>query len=565
MDAHYTDASLRIRTEGPVTAARSVADAVGEALADALERSVRTGAIAAPDGAADIVVEKPKDPSHGDVATNLALRLARHAGRPPLEIAEALREHLVLGEIIESAEVAGPGFINMRVHPAWLAAQLAPVIGAGERWGDVDLANGRSVQVEFVSANPTGPVTLGATRGAAVGDALANVLDAAGYRVEKEYYVNDAGSRMQTFFESCAWYYRTMCGIDAPPPDELYPAAERAAELLLAEHGDALRDLPIDQLGEHGVVAQLAEIRRDLEQLGVHFDSWFHEQSLFDSGAVEDMLRRLRDAGCVVERDGAVWFAATAVGLDKDEVLVRSNGMPTYFTSDLAYHLDKLEKRAFDRAVDVVGADHQGHLPRMFGALRVLGIAPSRLDIVITQLITVGGAKMKKAAGHYVTLREILDQVGADAIRFFLISRGTGSTIDFDLDLAVKAGNENPVFYVQMAHARCAGVFRQAQADGVPTGSPDLSFLGTDESPLIRLLLDLPEVVRSVAQDLEPHRLTFYAQEVAAAWHRYYHDHRIVDATAPALSTARLHLAAAVRVTLARTLRLMGLSAPERM
>jgi arginyl-tRNA synthetase len=323
--------------------------------------------------------------------------------------------------------------------------------------------------------------------------------------------------------------------------------------------------MPLDELGRHGIAAQLAEIRRDVERLGVRFDGWFHEQSLFDSGAVDAMLRRLREAGYVDERDGAVWFAATRMGLDKDEVLIRSNGMPTYFTSDVAYHIDKLEHRALDRAVDVVGADHQGHLPRMYAALRVLGIDDARLNIVITQLVTVGGAKMKKASGHYVTLAEILEQVSPDAIRFFLISRSTGSTIDFDLDLAVKAGNENPVFYVQMAHARCAGVFRQAQADGIALDDPDLSLLGADESPLIQLLLELPDVVTSIATDLEPHRLTFYAQAVAAAWHRYYHDHRIVDTAAPALSTARLQLAAAVRVTLARTLQLMGMSAPERM
>jgi arginyl-tRNA synthetase len=551
--------------EGPVTATRSVADAVAAALADALEKAVSSGVVPAPSGAAEIVVEKPKDPTHGDVATNLALRLAKQTGRPPREIAESLREHVVLGEIIESAEVAGPGFINLRLRPGWLAQRLEEIIAAGERWGDVDAGHDQSVLVEFVSANPTGPVTLGATRGAAVGDALTNVLDAAGYRVETEYYINDAGSRMQTFFENSAWYYRRMCGIDAPPPPEPYPAAERAAELLFAERGDALRDLPTERIGDLGIAAQLQEIRGDLERLGVRFDGWFHEQSLFDSGAVDAMLGRLRDAGCVEERDGAVWFTATRIGLDKDEVLIRSNGMPTYFMSDIAYHLDKLERRTFDRAVDVVGADHQGHLPRMFGALRVLGIDGSRLNILVTQLITVGGAKMKKAAGHYVTLREILDQVGGDAIRFFLISRSTGSTIDFDLDLAVKAGNENPVFYVQMAHARCAGVFRQAHADGIAAAQPDLSLLGADESSLIQLLLDLPEVVRSVARDLEPHRLTFYAHDVAAAWHRYYHDHRIVDPTAPLLTATRLHLAEAVRVTLARTLRLMGMSAPERM
>jgi arginyl-tRNA synthetase len=548
-----------------VTEATTVAEAAAAVLAAALDKAIAAGEIAAPEPRPEIIVEKPSDRSHGDVATNLALRLAKAAGMPPRRIAQVVVAHLDAPGMIASAEVAGPGFINLRLDPRWVAARLAAVIAAGGRWGNVAIGAGTAVQVEFVSANPTGPVTLGATRGAAVGDALANVLEAAGHRVEREYYVNDAGSRMRTFYESCAWFYRRLCGIDEPPPAQPYPAAEHAAQLLFAEHGRGLVDEDAERIGAHGIAAQLAEIQQDCERLGIHFDSWFSEQSLFDSGAVAATLERLRTLGFVADRDGAVWFEATALGLDKDDVLIRSNGMPTYFTTDIAYHLDKLEKRSFDRAIDVVGADHQGHLPRMFAALRALGVDESRLSIVVTQLVTVAGAKMKKADGNYVTLDEILEQVGGDAIRFFLISRSTGSTIDFDLDLAVKAGNENPVFYVQMAHARCAGVFRQAAAEGIAAAQPDLSLLGADESPLAQLLLDLPEVVNAVARDLEPHRLTFYAQEVAAAWHRYYHDHRIVDAAQPSLSAARLHLAAAVQVTLARTLRLMGMSAPDRM
>ena len=542
----------------------TVAESVGELILAALFRAVDEGAVPAPVERPDLVVERPADPAHGDVATNLALRLARATGMPPRRIAEAIVARIDAPGVIAAAGVAGPGFINLRLDHLWVAGLLAQIIAAGERWGDVPLDDG-SVQVEFVSANPTGPVTLGATRGAAVGDALANVLAAAGHRVEREYYVNDAGSRMRTFYENCAWYYRRLGGVDEPPPPEPYPAAEHAAQLLHAEHGAALVDQGTDAIGARGIAAQLAEIHQDTERLGIRFDSWFSEQSLFDSGAVDAMLARLRTLGYVDERDGAVWFAATRLGLEKDEVLIRSNGMPTYFMTDIAYHLDKFEKRAFGGVIDVVGADHQGHLPRMFAALRALGIEDSRLRIVVTQLVTVAGAKMKKADGNYVTLDAILAQVGGDAIRFFLISRSTASTIDFDLDLAVKAGNENPVFYVQMAHARCAGVFRQAETDRVDTGKPDLSLLGADESALTQLLLELPEIVAAVARDLEPHRLTFYAQSVAAAWHRYYHDHRIVDASAPELSAARLHLAAAVRVTLARTLRLMGLSAPDHM
>ncbi len=564
-DAHYTGASLKISTEAGVPQPQLVANAVSAELAAALDRAVATGALTPPGSAVDIVVETPKDTSHGHVATNLPMRLAKGLGMSPRPIAEVLRHQLGGGTVIEFAEVAGPGFINMWLSPGWLAAQLAGIVEAGDCWGDVPLAGGRAVQVEFVSANPTGPVTLGATRGAAVGDALANVLAAAGHRVEREYYVNDAGSRMHTFAVNCAWFYRRLCGDDEPAPSEPYPAAEHAAEMLFAEHGDSLRDLPADHLGRKAISAQLAEIRQDLERLGVRFDGWFHEQSLFDSGAVDAMLQRLRRAGYVVERDGAVWFTATELGLEKDEVLIRSNGMPTYFMTDIAYHLDKFEARSFDRAVDVVGADHGGHLPRMYAALRALGLDETRLSIVVTQLISVGGTKMKKASGHYVTLTEILEQVGGDAIRYFLISRASGSTIDFDLDLAAKAGNENPVFYVQMAHARCAGVFRQAVADGVSLDGPDLTLIGRDEAALIQLLLELPVVVSGVARDLEPHRLTFYAHSLAAAWHRYYHDHRIVDAGAPALSSARLHLAAAVRVTLARALHLMGMAAPDRM
>lgn len=548
-----------------MTEATTVAEAAAAVLAAALDRAIAAGEIAAPRARPEIIVEKPGDRSHGDIATNLALRLAKAAGMPPRRIAEVVVAHVDAPGMIASAEVAGPGFINLRLDPRWVASRLATVIAAADNWGNLALGASPAVQVEFVSANPTGPMTLGATRGAAVGDALGNVLAAAGHRVEREYYVNDAGSRMRTFYESCAWFYRRLCGVDEPPPSDPYPAAEHAAQLLYAQHGRGLVDEDAERVGAHGIAAQLAEIRQDCERLGIHFDSWFSEQSLFDSGAVATMLERLRMLGFVAERDGAVWFLATKLGLDKDEVLIRSNGMPTYFTTDIAYHLDKLERRGFDRAVDVVGADHQGHLPRMFAALRALGVEEWRLSLVVTQLITVAGAKMKKADGNYVTLDEVLEQVGGDAIRFFLISRSTGSTIDFDLDLAVKAGNENPVFYVQMAHARCAGVFRQAEADGIAAALPDISLLGADESPLAQLLLDLPEVVNAVARDLEPHRLAFYAQEVAAAWHRYYHDHRIVDVAQPALSAARLHLAAAVQVTLARTLRLMGMSAPDRM
>lgn len=548
-----------------VTGAPTVIDAVAGALAEALDRAVAAGDIPVPPQPPEVTVERPSDPSHGDLATNLALRLGKSASMPPRRIAELITHHLDATGMITAAEVAGPGFINLRLDTTWVAGWLAQVIAAGQRWGDIDVGAGGAVLVEFVSANPTGPVTLGATRGAAVGDAIANALAAAGHRVEREFYVNDAGSRMRTFYESCAWYYRHISGVDGPPPSDLYPAAEHAAQLLHAEHGDGLVGEDTERIGALGIAAQLAEIRGDTERLGIHFDSWFSEQSLFDSGAVDAMLERLRGLGFVSERDGAVWFDATRQGLDKDEVLIRSNGMPTYFMTDIAYHLDKLEKRSFARAVDVVGADHQGHLPRMYAALRALDIDDSRLRLVVTQLVSVAGAKMKKADGNYVTLDEILKLVGGDAIRFFLISRSTSSTIDFDLDLAARAGNENPVYYVQMAHARCAGVFRQAAAEGVDTGSPDLTLLGPDESPLILLLLELPEVVSAVARDLEPHRLTFYAQAVAAAWHRYYHDHRIVDAAQPAMSAARLHLAAAVQVTLARTLRLMGLSAPERM
>jgi arginyl-tRNA synthetase len=551
--------------EARVSSATTIAESVTEAIDHALHRAVAAGRLPEPATRPPIVVERPADRAHGDVATNIALRLAREAGMAPRQVAEAIVEHLEAPGLVATAEVAGPGFINLRLDTGWVARRLDDIIAAGDHWGDVDLGGGRSVLVEFISANPTGPVTLGATRGAAVGDALGNVLSAAGHRVRREYYVNDAGSRMHTFHVSCAWYYRRMCGLDDPAPDEPYPAAAHAAGLLYDQHGAALVERPVGQLGRLGIEAQLEEIRHDVERLGIQFDRWFSEQSLFDSGAVDAMLARLRKLGFVAERDGAVWFEATRLGHDKDEVLIRSNGMPTYFMTDIAYHLDKLEARAFDRAVDVVGADHAGHLPRMFAALRALGLDDDRLAAVVTQLVTVGGTKMKKADGHYVTLAEVLELVGGDAIRFFLISRSANSTIDFDLDLAVRAGNENPVYYVQMAHARCAGVSRQADTEGVADGDVDLDLLGADASPLVQLLLELPEVVTAVARDLEPHRLTFYAQSVAAAWHRYYHDHRIVDVTEPAISRARLRLADGVRVTLARTLALMGMSAPERM
>jgi arginyl-tRNA synthetase len=536
---------------------------------EAIENAVKNAAL--PEVAIpEITVERTVRPEHGDYASNAALKLKRSIPNlSPVRIAETIKQYIPATDYLEAVEIAQPGFLNFRLTSNWLSNQVINIIEAGQNYGDVELGNGQRTLVEFVSSNPTGPVTIASARGAALGDALANILHAAGYYVEREFYVNDAGSRMDLFYTNCWYYYQKMLGKDVPPPAESYPAAEFAARMLVEEHGDKYLNLPPQEgrttIGALGIEAQLNNIKIVLQRMGVEFNTWFREQTLFDNGAVKETLQLLRDNGQVAEREGAVWFASSALGQEKDNVLIRSNGQPTYFISDIAYHRNKFAERGFQNAINVWGADHQGHIPRMKAAMNAVGLNPDDLTIIVMQMVTINGTKMKKTYGNIVTLEQVLEEVGADATRFFLISRSHESKIDFDLDLAVKQSNENPVFYVQYAHARCSSLFRQAAEKGFKTWHEgDVSLLSSEaDLQLIRQLTLLPETVEFAARSLEPHHLTFYAQNLAGVFHSYYHENRIIDPENPALSNARLLLVRAVKLTLAKTLTLMGMTAPE--
>ncbi len=526
----------------------------------------------------ETLVERPQRPEHGDYASSLPLRLARAAGKSPLEIATAIAAQVDTTSpagVIESVQAVPPGFINVRLSAAWLAAQVGAIADAGAAFGDVPLGGGSQVQVEFVSANPVGPIHVGNGRGLALGDTLARVLEAAGHVVQREYLVNDAGTQTETFAATLYVRYEQVCGREVEIPKGGYPGeyVSDLARRIQDDRGDSLlrpQGAPYPpELHDMGVAMMLDMIKADLAAIGVRYDAWFSERSLYKSDTYDKTMTLLRDGDHVAEREGAVWFASSALGDEKDNVLVRSTGAPTYFASDIAYHYDKFILRNFDRVIDVWGADHQGHVPRMKAAASALGVDPDRLTIIIYQLVTLKrGAetvRLSKRAGEIITLRDVIDEVGADAVRFNFVARAADSHMDFDLELAKRQSAENPVYYVQYAHARIAGILAQASGPVAEYSDADTSLLTHEaELDLVRKMLRLPELVEAIAISLEPHQLPYYAMELAAAFHDFYEKCRVLSDD-EALSKARLKLVAAAKLTLARTLDLMGMTAPERM
>jgi len=475
-------------------------------------------------------------------------------------------------------EVAPPGYINFALDEGWLARQAEEILAAGPRFGDLDLGKGRRVQVEFVSANPTGPLTVGSGRNAAIGDTLANVLAAAGYDVQREYYVNDRGTQIELFNETLYARYAQALGRDEPIPERGYRGTYmiELGRQIAEEVGDKFLNMPraeaMAAIGEIGLRKILQGIEEDLALMGIRYDSWFSERSLYEDSTFEEAMAILRRGGYVEEREGAVWFTATSLGGGKDEVLIRSDGSPGYFASDIAYHYDKFVKRGFDWVIDVWGADHQGHVPRMKAMMRALGLDPDRLTIIIYQLVTLrrGGevVRLSKRTGDIITLREVLEEVGPDAVRFFLLARAADSQMDFDLDLAVEQSAENPVYYIQYAHARIASILRYAQERGIDFADGDVSLLRHPmELALIRRMLVLPEVVEQAAENLAPHHLAYYAQDLAGVFHSFYKECRVVssDPADAELSKARLKLVSAAKIVFAKVLGLMGMTAPEKM
>jgi len=543
-----------------------LAAAAGEA-----QESGKLPSVAVP----EITIEHPQNPTHGDYASSLPLKLARAIGTSPLAIAETLVGLISPAPEVESVTVAPPGFINFTLKDAWLTRQVDSILPAGESYGNIDLGQASRVQLEFVSVNPTGPLHVGHGRGAILGNTLANTLAAAGYKVEKEYYVNDAGSQMDAFYRSLYARYQQALKVDAEMPADGYLGdyIVDLAKEIIADEGDKFLSLPekeaVAEIGKLGLARMLAQIKGDLELLGVSFDVWFRERELFEQGQYDKVMKLLREGGYIAEREAATWFVSTALGEDKDNVVVRSDGSPTYFATDIAYHYNKFVERKFDRVINIWGADHQGHISRMKAVVQALGIAPERLVVIISQMVTLsrGGevVKISKRSGDIITLRELIDEVGADACRFFFAARSADSQMDFDLELAKKQSADNPVYYVQYAHARIASILRLAQDRKIDYAGGDVSRLTTEpELTLIRRMLLLPEVVEMVTQTLEPQHLAYYAQELATVFHSFYKQCRVVSDD-EALSKARLKLVAAARLTLARTLHLMGMTAPDKM
>ena len=518
----------------------------------------------------EIVMERPQNPEHGDYASTLPLKLARSARMAPLVIAQNLASLIQCPEKIEKIEVASPGFINFSLRSDWLTTQVEAIIGAGKEYGSIDLAEGTRVQLEFVSVNPTGPLHVGHGRGAILGSALANVLASSGYEVMKEYYINDAGSQMNAFYRSLHARYQQALGRDVEMPAEGYFGTyiTDIANEIIAEEGERFLDKPAE-LGELGKAKVIATISSDLEKLGVTFDEWFSEKSLFDQGQYDTSMSILNEKGYTVEKEGAVWFSSTALGEDKDNVLVRSDGSPTYFASDLAYHYSKLIERGFEKAIDIWGADHQGHVSRMKAVIGALGIDPERLQVIISQMVTLKRGdeivRVSKRTGEMITLHDLMNEVGVDACRFFFLSRSADSQMDFDMELAKRQSADNPVYYVQYAHARICSILRLADEKGIDYSGGEVSLLTSDEElALIRKMLQLPEVVELIAQTLEPQHLPYYAMDIATVFHNFYEKCRVISDD-EALTRARLKLVEAVRIVLARTLLLMGMTAPEKM
>jgi arginyl-tRNA synthetase len=554
---------------GAVTSVRSlVASAVAAAL-----RELGHGIDA--DG---IQLERPNDPAHGDLSCNVALVAARELGRKPRELAEGIVDLISIDPgIVDRADVAGPGFINFTFSRAYLLAQIALINELGASYGNAGLGGGRKLQVEFVSANPTGPLVIVSARAAAIGSALVNLLGKVGYDVEAEYYINDAGAQVAKLGRSLQARFRQSLGEDAPFPEDGYPGeylVEIASELK-SDMGERWLRMPADEseaaFGSFAMKKIIHRIRNDLMGFGIGFDVFFRESELHgEGGEIEEALEMLKIRGAVYEEEGALWFTSQKFGDEKDRVLVRSDGSPTYFLADAAYHLNKL-RRGFSHVIDIWGPDHHGHIQRLKAASTVLGADEKWLEILIVQWVRLleegKQVSMSKRGGEFVTLLDLVSDVGPDAAKFFFLMRKTNAHLDFNLTLARKQSEENPVFYVQYAHARISSIISYARGEGVelPRDKACLDMLGEpEEIDLMRKLVIFPQLVEGAALAREPHRLTSYAQQLAASFHHFYHICRVVSSDMR-LSEARLLLAEATRIVLAETLRILGVSAPERM
>jgi arginyl-tRNA synthetase len=532
-----------------------------------------------------IELARPKQAAHGDYSSNLGLALAKAAKLPPMQIAAIIKDHIAPIDFIDQIDVAAPGYLNIKLTERWLTDQVNEIVKRGPTWANLSIGRGKRIQVEHGSANPTGPLTIGSGRNITIGDTLANLFEAAGYAVHREYYVNDVGSKVRKFGATLFARYAQALGRDEPLPEEFYPGdflvemGKDFANEFGSKYLDSSRDEALQILGEIGTQRVLDHVRQTCERMNVRYDNWYSERSLHESGLFAQLYKMLEEKNLLIEKDGAIWFVSPDLGEDGDVVVIRSpkvipnpDDRPTYFASDIAYVWDKLTLRGFDRAIYVWGEDHQGDKPRVLAVAKALGLDTQRISILIYRHITImkDGVEQRssKSAGNAVALHEVIDEVGADVCRFMLLTRSIDHKLLFDLTLAKEQSDKNPVFYVQYAHARIASIIRKADRDlaGVTLPAANVSLLTQPaELALIRKMLELPVVIELAARDLAPHHLTYYAQELGSTFSAFYRDCKVVDAEDLSLTSARLQLCQAAKITLARVLNLMGMSAPESM
>ena len=557
---------------------KQASDQLREILLGSMGRLVASGAVP-PEPVSDFKIEIPADKSHGDFATNAAMVCAKPFRMAPRAIAEKILGELVLeGTYFDRAEIAGPGFINFFLSPRWFAQVVNTVLEETGTYGRTDTGEGKRVLVEFVSANPTGPMHVGNARGGAIGDCLASLLDWAGYQVEREFYINDAGNQIEKFATSLEVRYLQLYRDGVELPEDAYQGMDivEHAKAFAAENGDRYVDTDAktrrDALVAYALPKNIEGLKRDLGKYRIQYDTWFRESTLHADGSVMEIVRKLRDSGYTYEQDGATWFKATEFGADKDFVLVRSNGIPTYVVPDIAYHYNKLVTRGFDKAIDVLGADHHGYVPRLKAALTALGVDASKLDVVLMQMVFVmrNGqvAKLSKRSGKAITLVTLLEEIPIDAARFFFNLREANSHFEFDLDLAVEKSSQNPVYYVQYAHARICSLLRNLAEEGIRlaelTGERMQQFTQPQEIELIRYIAMLPQEIDTAAKHYDPSRITKYTVELATLFHKFY-DACTVKNAEPQLREARLALCAATRQALANALTMLKINCPEKM
>ena len=525
----------------------------------------------------DIAVERPQNPEHGDYASSLPLKLAKPLKKNPIEIATVLAKYLKEDGIFEDVVVANPGFLNFVLSRKWLQDQVDQMLSDPESYGVTNAGKGKKIQVEYISANPTGRLHVAHARGAVIGSTLANVLKSAGFEVEQEYYLNDAGAQIDKFNRSLVARYMQSLGNDVELPEDSYPGEDviAVAEKIRDSSSDNYdTDDPgaLSDLGKAGIQLMIEGIKEDIESLRIDFDNWFSEKSLFENGQFEKCIGLLKEMGYVGDRDGATWLLNSNLGEEKDNVLIRSNGTPTYFSTDIAYHYDKFIQRKFDTVIDVWGADHQGQVPRLKSAMKMLGSDPDNLEMILVQMVRFKKGetieKLSKREGNIVPLIELVSEIGADACRFMFLSRSHETQLDFDLDLAKKQSSENPVYYIQYGHARICSILDLAVEKKINYSNGSVYMLSHEsEIQLINKILELPSVIDAIADTYEVHHLPHYSLELATAFHNFYQNCRVISENEEdlGLSKARLKLCEATKLALVNCLELMGMSKPEKM